>query len=100
VKKRFIVAVESGTKEQQDAFTEYLRGQGFGWWHWIDNLWLLVDSTGKTTGSDLTSQVNATFPTLNCMVFELSADGDTWAGYGPRTEASNMFTWMRQNWKE
>jgi hypothetical protein len=102
VTKRFIVAVDSSTKEQNDAFREYVKAIApQRWWHWLEDLWLLVDVTGKINAAQLRDKATEVYLTENIMVFELSSTGhDTWAGYGPQTTDRNMFNWIEKYWSE
>ena len=101
MKKRFIVILDSHKPEQAKRFNdEFVRGS-FGWWHWISNAWLLIDSKGNWTAAEIRQQTSEFFPGINNFVLELRGDGtDTWAGFGPKSEKRNMFTWLDQNWKK
>jgi len=97
MKKRYVVAIDTGTKEQNDAFVKLLRERGLGWWHWLTNCWLITDSRGQLSASELRDKVQSTFQ-CNCLVLELRDGDDTWAGYGPQTEKRDMFKWLKENW--
>jgi hypothetical protein len=99
MKKRFIVLIEdTSTKEQNDAFIEWIRTSGLGWWHWFQNCWLLVDSNGIQSAADMRSSLKAIYGSANTFVIELSDGQDTWAGFGPTSDQKNMFTWIHKNW--
>jgi hypothetical protein len=99
MKKRFIVGLDHSTTEQDTAFREYLRASGLNWWHWISDMWLLVDPYGQFSASQLRDKLNEIYPTVRNIVIEIRSDGDTWSGYGPKSEDKNMFTWIRGKWK-
>lgn len=96
--KRYIVAVDSSTKEQETAFLALVKADGLGWWHWLNNFWLLTDSEGQLSASEIRHKIMETYPTIHCLVIELSGTEDTWAGYGPNTEARDMFKWLKNTW--
>lgn len=99
MKKRFIVAVDSSTPEQEQAFREWIAGRG--WWHWLNNFWLIADSSGEMTASEILDRVRGCYPNVDCVVLELRPDGtDTWAAFGPYSDKRNMFNWLRRNWKQ
>jgi hypothetical protein len=39
--KKFIIATNQATSEQQNAITKLVKDMGWGYWHWFENLWLL-----------------------------------------------------------
>jgi hypothetical protein len=100
LKKRFVIAVDSSTKDQNVAFREHLKARTPGlWWHWLSNLWLIVDTDGKYTASELVDVVQEFYPATNTLVIELPANGDTWSGFGPNVEGKNMFGWLEKKWQ-
>lgn len=99
MKKRFIVSLDSETPEQEKEFVEYLRSNGCGWWHWINNTWMIVDSKGEQTASRLRDDLDKIFPAVRKIVFELRGTDDTWSGFGPTGKEQNMFNWIKKNWK-
>lgn len=98
MKKRFVVAVDSATKEQNDTFREFLKSRGLGWWHWLTNLWLVADGAGRLTAQEIRDVLRQHYPSVHTLVLELREDDDTWSGFGPSSETKNMFKWLRQNW--
>lgn len=100
MKKRFIVALDSSTSEQDKIFINYLKAKNVGWWHWLNNLWLIYTDTGDLTARKIRDDLNVIYPTTNKIIFELSGDSDTWSGFGPSSEERNMFKWIHENWKK
>jgi hypothetical protein len=99
MKKRFIVCVNSSTKEQDQKFIEYIKENRFGWWHYLKNTWLIVDSSGKSKVKEIRDIVKESFDNEYNMVFQLNEDEGTWSGFGPCSEKRNMFKWIKENWK-
>lgn len=98
MKKRFVVALDSSNKSQNDSFVEYIKDKGYGWWHWIDNFWLLTDSSGNLTAAKLRTDLGEIYPGVHKLVLELRGNDDDWAGFGPNSEKKNMFSWLKSNW--
>jgi hypothetical protein len=98
MKKRFIVSVDNSSIEQQKVFMEYINKNNLGFWHYLANTWLLTDSRGVLACSELRDVVRDTFFNEHNLVIEISSTGDTWAGFGPKNDTENMFTWIKKNW--
>jgi len=99
MKKRYIICVNDSNKEQNNLFMEYIKENGLGWWHYIDNFWLLTDISGKLSASIIRDQLNIIYGVRN-MVIEINQNSDNWAGFGPQNENENMFDWIQKNWKK
>ena len=98
MKKRFVVCYSDNIpKEKEMHFIQFIKDNKLGWWHWISNMWLLVDSSGQMTASILRDKICKLYSENRVMVIELDGDRDTWAGFGP-TQPKNMFDWIKQNW--
>lgn len=92
--RRFMIAAEN--LRDRD-FIDYLNSNGLGWWHWIDNFWLItVQDDIEMSSEKLQNKVNlfSDSPIRN-MVIELHGT-HTWAGHGPNGSegGKNMFEWM------
>lgn len=97
--KRYVLAVDSSTKEQNDAFLAFVKVTGLGWWHWLDNFWLLADDSDNLSAVTIRDKANECYPGVHKLVLQLDQTGDTWAGFGPKTDRRDMFTWLRNTWK-
>lgn len=96
--KRFVILLDSCTKEQEEAIR--LSFKDLTWWHWLPNAWLLSDPAGAYSALGIRNHIQVVVPNLYVMVFELNATGDTWAGFGPSAAERNMFDWIRRNWEQ
>lgn len=99
MKKRYIVCVNNSNKEKDNLFIDYLKQNGLGWWHYLDNFWLLTDSSGKFSAAEIRNQLNIIYSARN-IVIEINQNSDSWAGFGPNNEKENMFDWIDKNWKK
>jgi hypothetical protein len=99
MKKRFIVLVNSSTKQQEDDFIAFIKAEGFGYWHWLNNSWLLISHSSHHTAPFVREKVMKFFPNVNNMVLQFNEDGELhWNGFGPGSGEHNMFEWMHKNW--
>jgi hypothetical protein len=97
MKRRFIVAVSGLDKGDQDAFVKFIREKSMGWWHWIDDVWLLTDRTESVTTTEIRDHLKALNSSRRCMVFEVPED-KTWSGFGPNKPPQDMFHWIKNTW--
>ncbi|SRR6266705_5348567 len=100
MKKRFVLALDQASQEQQEDFRKYVIGAGLNWWHWIPGLWLLIDYRGQWTAELLRNKATQFYPGATIFIVELGENVDTWAGFGPSTGDQNMFPWLFDNWKK
>ncbi|TFH89208.1 hypothetical protein [Vibrio ouci] len=91
--RRFMVAAEN--LRDRD-FISYLDSNDFGWWHWIDNFWLITIETDIEISAEiLQNKVNEFSDSPRNMVIELHGT-HSWSGHGPNSSngGQNMFEWM------
>ncbi len=91
--RRFIIAADNLRAQE---FAEYLDGNGLGWWHWIENFWLVTAQNRTEISADiLQNKVNAFSDSSRCIVIELHGS-HTWSGHGPQNSdgGTNMFDWV------
>jgi hypothetical protein len=100
VNKRFVVLVQSATKGQDDAFLGYIKANKLSWWHWLPNSWLLKGINTELKAANIRDAAREAFTGAHIFVIELNEDGDTWSGFGPKTERRNMFAWIHKSWKD
>ncbi|KTS27614.1 hypothetical protein [Pantoea stewartii] len=98
MRRKFAVALNSSSVEQNEKFKKFINENGLGWWHWIENFWLLTDPKGKFTASDIRDKLNEIFPKVRCIVLSIDNEENSWSGYGPTSEKKNMFNWIRDSW--
>lgn len=101
MKKRFIILLDEITegKDKDDDFRKFAKSHNYGYWHWFPNSWLIDDSMGTSSASEIMDKVREIYG-VNNFVVELGPDNDTWSGYGPKSEKSNMFEWLHKYWKK
>lgn len=93
--KRFIIAVDRVTPEQINVFTKLLQSSNCGWWHWMANLWLVVDPNDSATAVSWRDKLNALLSSQSARVFVTEIVGAlAWAGTVP----AKAHGWLQQNW--
>lgn len=100
MRKRFIILIDNTTNEQDEKFLEYIKENGFGWWHYLNNSWLLT-SYKDFTVNKIRDDLNKIYEGETKLIIELRGNtNDTWAGFGPQGETRNMFTWLKETWNK
>lgn len=94
--RRFAVAVSDMNTQQQEVWRELIRERGLSWWHWIGDLWLIIDKNDEYTCADMRDLVKSVTSRGRCIVFDVP-EGGTWAGFGPKVPKP-MFGWIRGPW--
>lgn len=98
MKKKYIVSINGNATAQEDErFSAYLKEKNVGWWHWLSNTWLVVDSLGIVDAKDLRDKAIEVYKGKNNLVLEVSVG--SWFGYGPTTPDRDMFKWIKENWE-
>lgn len=93
--RMYMVAVDlDATAQQRDAFTRHLREMSVGFWHHIATFWIVSDSMGRTTVTQLRDTLKEMMPGVNTMVVQVSPH--TWAGVAPTVGHQ----WLQQNLSE
>jgi hypothetical protein len=93
MKQRFVVGIDSLTKEQEKEFVEYLRGRKAGWWHWIEHFWLLTNASGNIIPQEIRDELLRIAPNVRVLVMDMN-DPKQWSAEGPKADDRNMFTWL------
>jgi len=75
--KWFVVGTESITAEQEKSFIDYIKDNGFGWWHWIPNFWLITGE-GSPSCIEIRDELHKLAPGKDIIVVEFKPV--TWAG--------------------
>jgi hypothetical protein len=96
--RRFVIAADKLTAEQDKAFKDFLHEFG-GYWHWIDNFWLLaVEGEEDISAGKIRDKIRAINNDSRSLVLEVGADID-WAGVGKKNAAGrNQHDWLKETW--
>jgi hypothetical protein len=93
--KYFVVALSPINEVQSKLITAQFTGKA--WWHWIDNFWLVVDSSDTASCASIRDELHKIVPTARKIVLAVDPIKDGWAGAGPRTP-QDMFEWVIGHW--
>jgi len=92
---KFIVAVSDATAQKRDAISIHLKDRGFGYWHWMPDIWLLTTSS-EATAESIRDEVLKVAPGVNIFVTPVATPpgGMVWATYSPE----EWQEWLNKNW--
>lgn len=97
--RKFVVTVESPSKDEAAEFHSWIKSEKFGWWHWVEPMWLLVtkDEVGP---SDIRDKAKVAFNKKAVMVIEVVGE-TSWAGYMPSaaTAKKSPYDWIKLTWQ-
>jgi hypothetical protein len=100
MKRRFVVCINEANAEHDKNFIQFLNENKLGYWHWLNNTWLIVDENDSFNANSIRDKVKVLFNNEHNLVIEINDQGDTWSGFGPNGEGKNMFSWIKRNWKK
>ncbi|ENG7518036.1 hypothetical protein ABVD55_001181 [Vibrio harveyi] len=95
--RRFIVAAQGMSVDAEKQLKDYFQENGLGWWHWIENVWLITSNRDDINATDIHDKIDKSPVNVRVLVIEIDRSKD-WTGYGPSTENNNMFEWLRTSW--
>jgi hypothetical protein len=99
MKRRFVVGITGLSSDDQTKFVEFLRKEGMGWWHWIDEVWLITSRSESVSAEQIRDYLHGLKTGTRCVVFEIDED-KSWAGFGPNKAPQDMFAWLKTTWKQ
>lgn len=100
MKRRYVVCFDSLDVNQSKSITTLLKEKQLGWWHWIDNVWFITDSSGRFSASKIRDLLKPVAPNDRMVVLEINEQDDTWAGVRANDPENKMFTWFKETWNK
>lgn len=98
MKKRYIVSINGDiTNLEDENFSKFLKEKKVGWWHWLSNTWLIVDTQNKINAKDLRDKAKEVYNNKYNLIIDVTSN--TWFGFGPNGTDKNMFKWIKENWE-
>jgi hypothetical protein len=97
MKRRYVLILVNASAVQQNLVTNFLKSNGYGFWHWSSDTWLIV-STVDNNAIQLQGRIDALLlpSRVQLLVFGVEGDkADNWAAYGP----TNWGEWLRSTWE-
>ena len=96
MKRRFVVAVDRLTSEQEKALVAYLKDGGLAWWHWLPGVWLATTRREDVNAAQLRDALRDIARPKRLLVLEVGEHKD-WSGI---RNDKKMFDWIRSTWAE
>ncbi|HWK96319.1 MAG TPA: hypothetical protein VNR39_12940 [Pseudolabrys sp.] len=102
MRRRFVIAAEPLTAEQEAKLRDYIGKLG-AWWHWIANFWLLTIREDTAAHADASAEKIRDFiyelnPKAKIVVFEFPED-ITWAASGTlNSKGKRLSDWLKEPW--
>lgn len=93
---KFVILIKDDNKFISDHLKIYFRNNGFGFWHWFPNSYLITDIQRRKTVKEIRDDLSIRFPRLDLVVIQFKGDSTPWAGKGKL----NTFRWFHESWKE
>lgn len=94
--KKFVLATDPLTAEQEQALEAKIGSMGF--WHWLPNFWLLKSLDDTMTTAQIRQMVQEINPSARCFVSEVQPSA--WAARTkPDAKGNDMGAWIRSDWE-
>ena len=90
--RKFVILVNAPSTQQQNALSKFLQGTPCGYWHYLSDAWLVVDSRPASTAASWRDEIQTLLPGKNILVFSVTVED--WAGNMPKKN----FEWLQKSW--
>jgi hypothetical protein len=95
VSKRFLIISDPLDADQVKGLKDALSGSG--WWHWLPNFWLVIDTEEAWSAVSLRDKIRSLNSDVRCLVMEIKSE--TWAAMTKRNaKGVQMTDWIESNW--
>jgi len=97
--RRFVVAIQGIPAPVANAVTKQLQASGLGFWHWMENVWLVTaaPSKGEVTAKSLSDWLAKTPGVPQGRMLVIRADSDSTEHWGIQDLKS--WNWFTSEWK-
>ncbi|MGO8881188.1 MAG: hypothetical protein ACLQMS_16995 [Desulfomonilaceae bacterium] len=93
MKKRFVVCVDSPTRQQEDSITLFFEKEdSLNYWHWFSHSWLVVAREDDWTTKSLRKTLNDIVPGVSIIVLQI--ENGKWSIKGDK----KSFNWLHETW--
>lgn len=100
MKRRFVVGLDSFTKEQHEEFKNKIDGPGIYWWHWIDGMWLITTDNDEITTGKIIEQIRTVNEKSRAVVFEFPEDVTWTTTVHKNASGKKISDWLKSKWAE
>ena len=97
MRKKYIILTTEESTETSTVLVKYFTDNKFGYWHWINNVWLLDEGAIKRDKVEIRDAIGKLLPSFHFIVMDM--EKPNWTARGDDSPANNMFTWLQQNWE-
>ena len=95
--KRYIAAVNGLSKDDEQKFLGFIRENGWGWWHRIDNFWMIIDRKDQSSTEQIRDFLMPLSGTIG-IVIEVPDTSNSWHGFAPEASLEKVFSWVHVTW--
>lgn len=94
---RFVIVVDNASKEQLDTITQRLQDTGYGFWHWVEYMWLVSGVPDGVTPKSFCEWLEKTpgIESLTYIVLKVNEPCPYWG----RNERK-AWEWMERYWSK
>jgi len=98
VKRRFVVADNAMSDEQEKQFIAWLRDEvRVGWWHYLKGFWLIADRYERISATAIRDKLKMIKSPLGAILVMEIHDDITWAGVH-LPGRTDTFDWLPRQW--
>jgi hypothetical protein len=95
--KRYLAAIEGLTPDYEKKFLAYIKENNWGWWHRIDNVWLITDYKETVSVREIRDFL-LSLGAPGAVGIVVPVTDDDWAGLGPKASLKETFKWLHDYW--
>jgi hypothetical protein len=88
---KIVILVDSGTLEQRNAITAFVKAQGVAYWHWFPDAWL-ISTNNSINLREWRDEIKTLTPALNLLLFTFE-DTTNWSVRGN----AGSFEWLKKH---
>ena len=93
--RKFVVTVDGGTRDEQNAITQWLYAQEWGVWHYFEDAWLISSASSTMTAKELSEKLETLIGKKSHVVIQI--EGQPVITYWGRA-AKVGWEWMKKHW--
>jgi hypothetical protein len=90
--RKFVIATEALTQQQERELGSFLSEYGT-WWHWLSNIWLLRTEKDGITTNTIRSKIESLNEVSDIMILEINGV-KSYSGMAPKSSAEQSRSWI------
>ena len=92
--RKFVLTLSRSNVETRNQVTNFIKDQGAGWWHYIDDMWLIDDPHGTRDSYEWMEDIKALIKNVEISVMVIWVKEGIYAAYAER----DGHQWLENNW--